>query len=161
MLLLFLFFLKHCQTVFSYADSYHCVPFVQPISAGYVGQRGPRTSPFTTLVFAPAASSSSIRNGMQVSKMFIYKLHCFLFSLAFHGRMCSLQVLQTCLSFWFLVTCKCTWLCSPQKLLGVNFQLKFAKSWIYPADQGGQSHCGAARSAFHVDVPLAIYLNNK
>lgn len=128
MLLLFLFFLKHCQTVFSYADSYHCVPFVQPISAGYVGQRGPRTSPFTTLVFAPAASSSSIRNGMQESKMFIYKLHCFLFSLAFHGRMCSLQVLQTCLSFWFLVTCKCTWLCSPQKLLGVNFQLKFAKS---------------------------------
>lgn len=62
---------KHCQTVFSYADSYHCVPFVQPISAGYVGQRGPRTSPFTTLVFAPAASSSSIRNGMRVSKMFM------------------------------------------------------------------------------------------
>lgn len=60
-----------CQTVFSYADSYHCVPFVQPISAGYVGQRGPRTSPFTTLVFAPAASSSSIRNGMRVSKMFM------------------------------------------------------------------------------------------
>lgn len=67
----FCFCFCFCQTVFSYADSYHCVPFVQPISAGYVGQRGPRTSPFTTLVFAPAASSSSIRNGMRVSKMFM------------------------------------------------------------------------------------------
>lgn len=67
----FCFCFCFCQTVFSYADSYHSVPFVQPISAGYVGQRGPRTSPFTTLVFAPAASSSSIRNGMRVSKMFM------------------------------------------------------------------------------------------
>lgn len=43
-----------------------------------------------------------------------------------------------------------------------EFPITFANSWIYPADLvffgGGQSHCDAVRSAFHVDVALVIYL---
>lgn len=35
----------------------------------------------------------------------------------------SFRLLFMACRFWFLVTWKCTWLCSPQKLLDANFQL--------------------------------------
>lgn len=92
---------------------------------------------------------------MQVSKMFMYKLYGFFFSLAFHGHMCSLQVLVFGHMQVHVVVLS-------TEITRCEFPITFINSWIYPADLvffgGGQSHCDAVRSAFHVDVALAIYL---